>query len=99
MRGVPSSRSIPRDLAAQMPRAERAARRRRMRTPRTASAATSAALKRETSRRGRGIAVPLDASVAQLDAAIHRCRELGIVGHDRDGGAIAVEIPEQRDDL
>ncbi len=86
-------------IPMQMPSAESAARSRRMRMPRLAKAATSEALRRDASRADGSTCVLLYPAVLELDAPVHRGGELVVVRDDRDGGAVAIEVSQQRDDL
>src|SRR6202044_3649968 len=81
-----------------MPRADSAARTRRLRSPRLATRSRSRRDSREAPGSCAGWRITDDPPVSHLDAPLHDGRDVGVVGDDHDGGAVAVQLAEQFQD-
>src|ERR1700678_1253691 len=81
-----------------IPSADSAARTGRLRNPRFPTRNRSGRESREVLPSRTGWRVTDDPPVADLDAAFHGGGDVGVVGDDHDGGAVAVQLTEQFED-
>src|SRR5271155_3258917 len=81
-----------------MPSADRAARARRLRSPRLPTRSRSRRDSRDLRLSRTGRSVTDDPPVSDLDVPFHGGGDVGVVGDDHDGGAVAVQLAEQVQD-